>query len=79
MRRWIEHDAEWYEQRLVHCDCCGRLIAKHLLAAEINGHAHIFCGDGCADLYEGYVLTERGRDYRPPTGIGESYESRMTQ
>ena len=49
MRRWIENDAEWYEQTLIHCGCCGRLIAKHLLSTEIDGHAHIFCSHDCAD------------------------------
>ena len=78
MRRWIENDAEWYEQRMVHCDCCGRLIAKHLLTAEIDGHPQTFCGDECADLFDGYLLTERGRAYRPPADIGETYETLMT-
>ena len=79
MRRWIENDAEWYEQRLVHCDCCGRLIAKHLLAATIDDRSQIFCSDDCADLFEGYVLPERGRDYRPPADAGARYEARIVK
>ena len=28
MAEWRENDAEWYEERMVHCATCGRMIAK---------------------------------------------------
>jgi hypothetical protein len=78
-RRWIENDAEWFEQRMVNCDCCGRLIAKHFLMAEIDGREQTFCGDACADLFASYVLPVRGRDYRPPADAGALYEARIVK
>jgi hypothetical protein len=79
MSEWIEHDAQWYEQRLVHCACCGRLIAKNLLVADIAGERTIFCGEDCEDLYRTYVLPVRGRNYRPPAEIQIQYEQHMTK
>jgi len=79
MSHWIENDAQWYEQRMVHCACCGRLIAKHFLVAEVGpmGETTIFCGEACEDLYRDYVLPERGRDYTPPADVWDLYEQRM--
>ena len=74
MRRWIENDAQWYEQRMVHCGCCGRLIAKHFLLEDVGGEERIFCSEGCAQLYRDYVLVERGPAYHPPPDTWESYE-----
>lgn len=79
MTRWVEHDAPWHEQRMVHCSACGRLIAKHLLLAEAGGEERIFCGDDCAQLYRDYLLPERGPAYRPPADIGAQYEERMVR
>ncbi len=74
MSRWIENDAQWYEQRMVHCACCGRLIAKHFLVVEHDGVQTIFCSEGCEELHRDYVLPTRGRAYRPSTDVGERYE-----
>ena len=74
MSQWIENDAQWYEQRMLHCACCGRLIAKHLLVADAEGERKIFCSEACEQLYREYVLVERGRDYLPPANAGELYE-----
>ena len=79
MSRWIEHDAQWYEQRLVHCGCCGRLIAKHLLVADIDDERAIFCSEDCEDLYRSYVLPIRGRNYHPPADAQQHYQARMTR
>ena len=68
MSRWIENDAQWYEQRMLHCGCCGRLIAKHLLVAD-DGDQKIFCSEACEQLYRDYVLTERERRL-PAAGAG---------
>ena len=73
MSRWIENDAQWYEQRMLHCGCCGRLIAKHLLVAD-DGDQNVFCSEACEQLYRDYVLTERaqatGRRRRPAISAG---------
>jgi hypothetical protein len=78
MSRWIESDAQWYEQRMLHCGCCGRLIAKHLLVAD-DSEQQIFCSEACEQLYRDYVLADRGPDYRPPPQVRELYEERMVK
>ena len=79
MSHWIENDAQWYEQRLVHCGGCGRLIAKHFLVAEIGGERVTFCSEDCAQIYRDYVVPERGRDYRPPGDVMERYNASMVR
>ena len=79
MSRWIENDAQWYEQRMVHCGCCGRLIAKHFLLADTGGEQKLFCSEACEHLYRDYALAERGHDYRPPAHVGELYEESMVK
>jgi hypothetical protein len=79
MSQWIANDAQWYEQRMFHCACCGRLIAKHMLVADAGGERKIFCSEGCEQLYRDCVLVERGRDFRPPANVGEDYEARMVK
>ena len=78
MSRWIENDAQWYEQRMLHCGCCGRLIAKHLLVAD-DSEQKIFCSEGCEQLYRDYVLAVRHPHYRPPAAVRELYEERMVK
>jgi hypothetical protein len=79
MSRWIENDAQWYEQRMVHCGCCGRLIAKQFLVADVDGEQKLFCSEACEQLYRDYVLVQRGRDYRPPANVGQAYEDEMVK
>ena len=79
MSRWIENDAQWYEQRMVHCGCCGRLIAMHFLVTEIDGERALFCSEDCEQLYRDYVLSTRGRSYRPPEDIGEQHRELMVK
>jgi hypothetical protein len=79
MAEWRENDAQWYEERMLHCSTCGRMIAKHYLTEEIAGQTRIFCGEGCLVLYRDYVLVERGADYRPAAAIGETYEELMVR
>ncbi len=79
MAKWRENDAEWYEERMVHCATCGRMIAKHYLSASFDEGAKIFCGEGCLDLYRDYWLVERGAGYRPPPNIGETYVDLMVK
>jgi hypothetical protein len=75
MAEWRENDAQWYEERMLHCATCGRMIAKHYLSEE----ARIFCSEGCRELYHDYVLVERGPDYKPPANIGETYADLMVK
>jgi hypothetical protein len=75
MAEWRENDAQWYEERMLHCATCGRMIAKRYLAEG----SRIFCSEGCLALYHDYVLVERGADYRPPETIGETYADLMVK
>jgi hypothetical protein len=75
MAEWRENDAQWYEERMLHCATCGRMIAKRYLAEE----ARIFCSEGCRELYHDYVLVERGPDYKPPANIEETYADLMVK
>ncbi|MBA3414351.1 MAG: hypothetical protein H0U10_03885 [Chloroflexia bacterium] len=79
MVEWRENDAEWYEQRMLYCDLCGRMIAKHYLLAEVEGAPRTFCSEGCETLYRDYWLPERGVGYRPPADIGALYAERMAK
>lgn len=75
MAEWRQNDAEWYEERMVHCATCGRMIAKRYL---VDG-ARIYCSEGCLELYHDYVLVERGPNYQPPARIGETYRDLMVK
>ena len=79
MAEWRENDAQWYEEQMLHCATCGRMIAKRYLSASVGGEAKIFCSEECRDLYQDYVLVERGADYRPPPNIGETYADLMVK
>ena len=79
MAEWRENDAEWYEERMLHCGTCGRMIAKHYLSASFDDGSKIFCSEGCLELYGDYVLVERGADYRPQADIGETYVDLMVK
>ncbi len=79
MGEWLENDAQWYEQRMLFCDLCGRMIAKRYLRADVAGEARTFCGDGCEQLYRDYWLSERGRDYRRPADVHDVYAERMVR
>ena len=79
MSKWVETDARWYDQQTVHCGCCGRLIARHFLHADVDGERKIFCSEGCERLYRAYVLVERGHDYRPPVNVWDLYEVRTVK
>ena len=79
MAEWLENDAEWYEERMVHCATCGRMIAKRYLAETSDHGTRTYCGEECLDLYRDYVLVERGADYHPPSTIGETYADLMVK
>ena len=78
MSDWVELDNEtrWYDQAMIHCDLCGRMIAQRLFRAEFEGGLKTFCGEGCARLYQDYWLTE-GRSEPRPSNVGEMYAQLM--
>lgn len=80
MSGWVEldNDARWYEQPMIHCDLCGRMIAKRLFRAEIEGESRTFCGEGCAQLYQDYWLAERRGEPRQPD-VGGMYARLMVE
>ncbi|MCC6313788.1 MAG: hypothetical protein IT337_07220 [Thermomicrobiales bacterium] len=77
MAVWLENDAQWHEERMLHCALCGRMIAKRFLRESFAHGDEIFCGDDCLTLYHDYWLVERGPGYRPPEGIDAAYAERM--
>jgi hypothetical protein len=79
MQEWRENDAEWYEERMVHCATCGRMIAKRYLAESSERGTKTYCSEECLHLYHHYVLVERGPDYCPPLDIGETYANLMVK
>ena len=79
MAEWRENDAQWYEERMLHCATCGRMIAKRYLSEDIADRVRMFCGEGCLELYGDYVLVERGADYRSREDVGETYEELMVR
>jgi predicted nucleic acid binding AN1-type Zn finger protein len=79
MAEWRENDAEWYEERMIHCATCGRMIAKRYLAEKSEPGTKTYCGEECLALYHDYVLVERGSDYRPQADIGETYSRLMVK
>ena len=79
MAEWRENDAKWYEEKMLFCATSGRMIAKRYLAEEIKGRPRIFATAEDLQLYQDYVLPERGEDYRPPQNIGELYAERMVK
>ena len=79
MAEWRENDAEWYEERMVHCGTCGRMIAKRFLAETSALGTKTYCSEECLDLYRDYVLVERGLGYLPPPNIGETYAKLMVK
>lgn len=79
MAAWKDNDAEWFEERMIHCGACGRMIAKRYLEERFPGGSEKFCGQECLTLYTDYVLVERGEAYRPPEDIGGVYVERMVR
>ena len=79
MAEWRENDAQWYEERMLHCGACGRMIAKRYLSETVGDQAKILCSEECRDLYHDYVLVERGEGYRPPANISETYADLMVK
>jgi hypothetical protein len=79
MAVWLENDAPWYEERMIYCGTCGRMIAKRYLWEGFPHGEATFCGEECLELYRSYVLAERGPGYRPPDDIDTIYADLMVR
>ena len=56
MGHWEENTAKWYEQKMVYCNLCGRIIPKRFWIAEEGTEKLVFCGPDCEQLYRSYWL-----------------------
>ena len=79
MAQWRENDAQWYEEQMLHCATCGRMIAKRYLAETSEFSTKTYCSEECRALYHDYVLVERCPNYRPSSNIGETYADLMVK
>ena len=62
MGRWEENTAKWYEQTMVYCDLCGRIIPKNFWIVEEGVERLVFCDPDCEQLYRDYWLPSRKRE-----------------
>ena len=62
MGRWEENTAKWFEQTMIYCDFCGRIIPKNLWVVEEGGERLVFCDPDCERLYNDYWLPSRDRE-----------------
>ena len=60
--RWKKNTAEWYEQTMLYCALCGKIIPKNLWVVDTGGEALVFCDPDCEELYREYWLPAQGRD-----------------
>jgi hypothetical protein len=79
MAVWRDNDAAWFEERMLHCALCGRMIARRFLEETFDHGRQLFCGEACRELYRDYWLVVRGPDYRPPADIGATYDALMVK
>jgi hypothetical protein len=79
MAVWMENDADWFEERMIHCGLCGRMIAKHFLQEHFPTGDVKFCSEDCLGLYHNYLLVERGEAYLRPDNIGVTYADLMVE
>ena len=79
MAEWRANDAQWYEERMLFCGLCGRMIAKRYLHAEVEGEARTFCSEECEQLYRDYWLVERARGDRRPDDVHAHYAELMVK
>ena len=56
MGRWEENTAQWYEQTMVYCTLCGKIIPKNFWVVEEGGEKLVFCDSDCEQLYRDYWL-----------------------
>lgn len=62
MGHWEENAAKWYEQGMVYCELCGRIIPKNFWIAEEGGERLVFCNPDCEKLYRDYWLPAQAKE-----------------
>ncbi len=62
MGRWDENTAEWYEQTMIYCDLCGRIIPKNFWVVEEGTERLVFCDPDCEQLYHDYWVPSQDRE-----------------
>ena len=62
MGRWEENTAQWFEQTMIYCDLCGRIIPKNFWIVEDGTERLVFCNPDCEQLYNDYWLPSRDRE-----------------
>jgi len=56
MGHWEENPAKWYEQKMIYCSLCGRIIPKMFWIATVEDERYVFCEPDCENLYREYWL-----------------------
>lgn len=56
MGRWEKNTAKWYEQTMVYCKLCGKIIPRTLWVVESGTETIVFCNPDCERLYQDYWL-----------------------
>ncbi len=56
MGHWEENTAKWYEQTMVYCNVCGKIIPKNFWIVEEGAEKLVFCNPDCEQLYRDYWL-----------------------
>ena len=59
MGTWRRNTAQWYEQTMVYCEMCGKIIPKNFWIVEIASRELVFCDPDCEQLYRDYWLGSR--------------------
>lgn len=59
MGAWRRNPAKWYEQTMVYCELCGRVIPKNFWVVEEDSRDLIFCDPDCEALYRDYWVQTR--------------------
>ena len=57
--RWEPVVTQVWETNVTPCDCCGRVVARRLWVASLEGGDKAFCGPECEELYRTYVLPKK--------------------
>lgn len=61
MGHWEENTAKWYEQTMVYCDLCGKIIPKNFWVVKSETNRLVFCNPDCEQLYGDYWLPSQER------------------
>lgn len=62
MGRWEENTAKWFEQTMIYCDLCGRIIPKRFWVVEEGNERRLFCNPDCEQLHDDYWIPAQDRE-----------------